>query len=522
MQTRSKKGREEETQPKDLTEDRQLTFNFYEEIERESTFEKSLRKWQIALRTGQPVQDRDNSDGAPDHCPEWAGGKGLPPVNRPLCFDEMEMIEEGYRSDQLRPYEAAILLGVPGWRIRELLDQLEGITLEPDPSWLPSWAHLQTISSPYLSYKETWSQREIHNLKHYWNQEILSIEDIATFLNKCPEETLMVAREIGLSEREQRKKVEWCGISWEFEPEKKGDPKYMDTETQRMVAEASAVRFSLLYEALETLEENQSAYRKIQKELDKIISLHERIFDKYITTKSRKYCQAGQTSSFRLTELKQVGKAAIFDCLRRWHPDKNIRFSRGAICIAITREMITWMEQQRIINLPDKVRAIARKLRLAEEEGRLDEEYDRLVAENGEDCVLRAHDHKNTYAFVSTVPLLDSYDEDEARFGAQVPFQMETVGDFEVLEKPEENFDILEIILEASKTLNQQEKRAIFAYYGITESGEYTAAKTLEEIGGMEGVTKERIRQRIVKGKEKMRKWMARKGIRRVADTLGC
>jgi DNA-directed RNA polymerase sigma subunit (sigma70/sigma32) len=313
----------------------------------------------------------------------------------------------------------------------------------------------------------------------------------------------------------------WGGISWEFEADTPSDPKSLDATTQRLVAESSATRFALLYEILH--EDNTLSSieeRKIQRELDAILNLHTRIFSKYIGVRSRKYSYQGSATWIIQGELEQAGRTAIFECLRRWHPNRNIRFSRGAIGIAINREMIALVEQQRLVELPDKIRSVARKLKRAQEHGNLDSEVKRLTEEAGANCVKEASKHQNTYAFLSTVPIMDAYDETAAEQGAIPSGILHCMEDFSCHTPSSECTDVRELILNSAAKLTPEEKRALLAYHGIAEDGAHVAPKILEEIGAEEGVTKERIRQRIQKGKIKMRRYLEQKNIKSVHDAM--
>lgn len=364
-----------------------------------------------------------------------------------------------------------------------------------------------------------WTLQEIEDLHHYWKLQILTPQNIADFLEKTIEEVKSQSKTLNLPKK-QSKPLIWGGIKWEFEEDSESDPKLLSPTTQRLVAEASATRFALIYQQLYTLKENSKRYKTLSKEMNQILKMQTRIFSKYISIKSRKFNFANSSNPTMALELTQAGQAAIFDCLRRWHPNRQIRYSRGAICIAITREMISWIEKQRLINLPDRIRTIARKLKRATDNGTLADEYHKLETESGSNCLQEAAKHQNTYAFISTLPLMDSFSEAEAERGGLPCFGTAGLGVFTTYHPPEPLHDLASLIREAIALLPPDEKTAVLLYHGDFLEGGSSDPKTLEEIGKLQGVTKERIRQRLTKAKTKLKRWFERKGIKHISDAL--
>lgn len=497
-----------------------------------------LSHWQVCVRTGIPLASLLNTPNlpycptnhaAPPCAPTWAGGQGKKKPKKPPAwtYQEIETTHLGAQTGDLLPFEAALLFEISGNRIKSLLEKLS-IPLSECPTWIPAWAKTHTEKPPQTASQLqltsfdpplSWLDKEIADLQHYWELKILTASDIACFLQKPTAAIEKKAQELQLPPK-RKKRTPWSGCQWTFEEGSPTDPKLLEPDTQRLVAEASATRFSLLYEEIQNLETSSKRYKHIQREMERIIELQTRIFSKYISVKSRKYNYQGTSSWLIQAELEQAGKAAIFECLRRWHPNRKIRYSRGAICIAITREMIAWVEKQRLIELPDRIRAVARKLKQAQDNGTLTEEYHRLQLEAGANCVKEASKHQNTYAFVSTVPLMDTYSEEEAEKGGIQPHKADCIENFTSYSTPEQNTDLGELLCEAIETLPPDEQRAVQLYHGLLLSGEHSESKTLEEIGAMEGVTKERIRQRLTKARERMRRWLERKEIRALTDAF--
>lgn len=480
-----------------------------------TNLDSDLADWQIAMRNNAPVTSQ--SDTAPIYAPTWAGGRGqIPEPGKPWAWEDMEAAEAGITTGKLEPFEIAILQGRTGQDVSEFLEELDAVNPEPSPEWIPEWA--RCFTNPHMTLGMTPNERKALGI--YWELDLFGTIDVAQMIGRTHEETLSLAKKLGLPEKPTHSEKTWCGVKWEFQLNAPSDPKLLDSSTQYMVAQASATRFSLLYERINQIDESDSSYRSITQELDRILRLHARIFEKFVSVKSRKYNQCSPSPVSAQEDLEQAGKTAIFECLRRWHPDRNIRFSRGAVCIAITREMIAWLETQRLVGLPDKIRSLARKLKSATDSGQMENEYARLVEEAGEKSVNEASKHQNNYAYITTIPLTGTYMEDDNESATPCAASAQCMEGFETSESPNTNVDLTDVILRATEKLSAPEKRAVLLYHGITAEGEHTNALTLEEIGKIENVTKERIRQRISKAKERMRRWLESHQVRSLNDAL--
>jgi RNA polymerase primary sigma factor len=539
--------------------------------------------WQISLRKHIHIDDLKicfpNLDSnAPKGAPKWAGGEDLKfskkEVKNWTKGEIQSLIESCLKTQTLFAWEASLLHCQNAKRIIKIIlsNNIKPKMIEASPTWIAHWAQynqggtqrkknvsktsnvpkkliatdtdktqpefdfrqsseINTLNdlklfSPsqkiikHKIKKSKWTKKEKENLGHYWKLELLGSDEIAALMERCPNKTILTAKTLGLPKKPRLSSEDWCGIKWQFTPEGEGDPRHLNPNLQRLVAEASATRFSLLYEMVQTIKETDSKYRKIQKELNQILELHSRIFSKYLLTRSRKYKFLGTSAWQVQKDLEQAGQTAIFECLRRWHPNRNIRFSRGTVNIAINREMLAWLEQQRLVELPDKIRSVARKLKQAHDRGNWDKEVDRLKKEAGENCVREASKHQNTYAYLHTVPLMESYDETEAEHGGVTAGTAECIENFSAVCMPQSDTDVCSLLIEACSQIPCAERRAVLAYHGINEDGTHGPQQTLEEIGAREGVTKERIRQRILKAKQRMRRWLERKNIKNVHDAL--
>jgi RNA polymerase sigma factor (sigma-70 family) len=532
----------------------------------------AICSWQASLREGIHIEliSREfpnTAHQAPVAAPKWAGGlgeiKGKKPKKEWSQTEIEQMLEQSIKRNTLLLWEAALLHNQPSKKIVKILKKaganLKKIKAAPD--WIAPWAQHSNGGNPLkkegkvttpesvVSYQEymeleensrrnlellqcyrrslsatlkksAWTNKDKENLKHYWKLELLGSEEIAFLINRTHEDTLRVAKELKLKKKHVVSTEDWCGVKWEFEVEGQGDPKALAPNLQRLVAEASATRFSLLYETLKSIPETHKSYKSIERELNQILALHTRIFSKYLSTRSRKYKFVGTSAWQVQKDLEQAGRTAIFECLRRWHPNRNIRFSRGTVNIAINREMLAWLEQQRLVDLPDKIRSVARQLKHAQDNGKWDSEVKRLKKKAGENCVREAAKHQNTYAYLHTVPLMETYNENDAEFGGVTGGIADCIEEFSAVCMPESDTDISSLLLEACKRIPENEKRAVLSYHGLDDNGNHIGQQTLEEIGQKEGVTKERIRQRILKGKQRMRKWLERMNIKSVGDAI--
>ncbi len=554
-----------------------IPLNRQEQVDLKKSVRKLLEKneiacWQASLREGIHIdqinkQFPNSANESPDHCPLWAGGKeNNDPKRSNIKWSKEELIDliNQINKNKILVWEACLKFNQPAKKLIKLLAKygLEHNDLQSAPEWIPKWARYEENGKFPLKYsnkietptyveqyqqqleveeitrnnlevlqsyrkslsvptkKGMWTGAEKESLKHYWKLDLLGSEEIAYLLNRPHEETIKEAQCLKLKKKHVVSTEEWCGVKWEFEAEGKGDPKALPPNLQRLVAEASATRFSLLYEKIKTLKEGDRGYRSTERELNQILSLHTRIFSKYLSTRSRKYKFVGTSAWQVQKDLEQAGRTAIFECLRRWHPNRNIRFSRGTVNIAINREMLAWLEQQRLVDLPDKIRSVARQLKHAFDNGKWESEVERLKEKAGENCVKEAAKHQNTYAYLHTVPLMETYNENDAEFGGVTGGAADCVEEFTAVCMPESDTDITSLLLDACNKIPENEKRAVLCYHGLDGQGNHIGQMTLEEIGLMEGVTKERIRQRILKGKQRMRKWLERVNIKSVGDAL--
>jgi DNA-directed RNA polymerase sigma subunit (sigma70/sigma32) len=467
---------------------------------------------------------------APLCAPTWAGGKNHYPEKnlRIWTWDELDEIKTGLENKTLLPFEAAIKFSQKGKRIARLIEQME-CELPTCPMWTATWAQcgeldttaaVQYEEGELLNAKTTgvWTAKEEENLGFYWAAEILTPQEVASFLERTLEDTLAKAQSLGLPPKTATHK-EWCGISWDFQFEGAGDPKLLDSATQHDVAQAAATRFALLYETLDLLPNNSKNYKKAENEINKIVTLQIRIFSKYTTNQAKRFNYQGMGTIQAQYELEQNSRTALFDCMRRWHPNRGIRFSRKTVTDIINREMLVWADQQRLISLPEKLKSVAKRLRTAKNTGNYEEEYKTLEKEVGPAFTKEADKHKDNYGYIASVAITELYKEDDAENSVGA-YHANCEGDFTTYTESQENTDLRPLILSIADKLKAPEKHAILGYYGISESEETSSPKTLEILGKEANVTKERIRQRLVKAHRKMRFWLESQNIRKTNSVM--
>ena len=104
--------------------------------------DRKIEEWQYCLRENVPIQSLPNNlnNHIPPFAPKWAGGLDkTPDKSTELTWDQMESIEAGIQTGHLLPYEAAMLFGIQGEKIKKFLQELK-YTIPPHPKWILNWA----------------------------------------------------------------------------------------------------------------------------------------------------------------------------------------------------------------------------------------------------------------------------------------------------------------------------------------------------------------------------------------------
>ena len=218
---------------------------------------------------------------------------------------------------------------------------------------------------------------------------------------------------------------------------------------------------------------------------------------------AKKYAKVTKTLSF--LDLIQEGNCGLMKAADKYDPDLGFRFSTYAtwwIRQAITRAIA---DQDRLIRLPVHVEDDLRKIRKAIQDGSLDENDPEVRRNQLSDSVGMDSDK-----IEEVLQLGNSTASLDAPIGDDGCTTMANFIPDDDADSPEENVmhSAVKVQLErVLDTLQPREKEVLYMRFGL--DGE--KVKTLEEVGSIFGVTRERVRQIETKAIRKLRQPSRRK-----------
>jgi RNA polymerase primary sigma factor len=213
------------------------------------------------------------------------------------------------------------------------------------------------------------------------------------------------------------------------------------------------------------------------------------------------YVKKYQGRGLGLAELVCIGNEGLLKAVKKFDPDKGVKFISYAVWWIRQTVLQALAEQTRSVRIPlnqnsNLVRLSRVETALTQTMGRspTDEE---IADEMGEPVDTIRALRRVAASELSLDAPLDRGDRDSASFG-------ERFAGAEALEIEEEveaqaRREFLEKMFE--KYLTERERKILYLYYGLDEGEE----RTLEEIGSLLGVTRERIRQIRNRAFEKLR-----------------
>jgi RNA polymerase primary sigma factor len=203
------------------------------------------------------------------------------------------------------------------------------------------------------------------------------------------------------------------------------------------------------------------------------------------------YVKKYQGRGLNLAELVCIGNEGLLKAVKKFDPDKGVKFISYAVWWIRQTVLQALAEQTRSVRIPlnqnsNLVKLSRTETLLTQKLGR--SPTDREIAEEMEEPVetVRAL-RRVASAELSLDAPLDRSDRDSASFGER--FSGMDDEDIEVDVEAQARREFLERMFE--RYLTERERKILVLYYGLDDGEEMT----LEEIGSLLGVTRERIRQ---------------------------
>jgi RNA polymerase primary sigma factor len=214
------------------------------------------------------------------------------------------------------------------------------------------------------------------------------------------------------------------------------------------------------------------------------------------------YVKKYQGHGLDLSELVAIGNEGLLKAVRKFDPDQGVKFISYAVWWVRQAVLKALAEQTRSVRIP--LNQNSQLIRLSRAETILsqvlkrdptDHEISRLLDDTVEN-VRSARQMTSTE--VSLDAPIDRSDRDAATLGER----FSGVDGTEIEERTDGRLMREFIDRVFSKYLTSRERRILYLYYGLEEGSE---AMTLERIGALMGVTRERIRQIRERAFEKLR-----------------
>ena len=214
------------------------------------------------------------------------------------------------------------------------------------------------------------------------------------------------------------------------------------------------------------------------------------------------YVKKYQGHGLDLSELVAIGNEGLLRAVKKFDPEHGVKFISYAVWWVRQAVLKALAEQTRSVRIPlnqnsQLIRMVRAQTYLAQELGR--EPTDNEVAKALDDSVGNVRNARRmTAAELSLDAPIDRSDKDAATFGERFAGH----DGYEIEEGTDGHLtrDFIDRIFE--RYLTPRERRILYLYYGLEEGSE---GLTLEKIGVLMGVTRERIRQIRERAFEKLR-----------------
>jgi RNA polymerase primary sigma factor len=214
------------------------------------------------------------------------------------------------------------------------------------------------------------------------------------------------------------------------------------------------------------------------------------------------YVKKYQGHGLDLAELVAIGNEGLLKAVKKFDPDQGVKFISYAVWWVRQAVLKALAEQTRSVRIPlnqnsQLIRMSRTETFLSQELGR--EPTDKEIAKALDDTVTNVRNARRmTAAEVSLDAPIDRTDKDAATLGERFAGQEGS----EIEDRTDGNLmrEFIDRVFE--KYLTPRERRILYLYYGLEEGSE---GLTLEKIGALMGVTRERIRQIRERAFEKLR-----------------
>jgi RNA polymerase primary sigma factor len=242
-------------------------------------------------------------------------------------------------------------------------------------------------------------------------------------------------------------------------------------------------RYPLIEDPLEEREIARRARAGDRAAAERLVTANLRFVISYV----KKY----QGRGLNLAELVCIGNEGLLKAVKKFDPDKGVKFISYAVWWIRQTVLQALAEQTRSVRIPlnqnsNLVKLSRTETALTQKLGR--SPTDREIAEEMKEPVetVRAL-RRVASAELSLDAPLDKSDRDSASFGER--FSGADEADIEIDVEAQARREFLEKMFESY--LTERERKILVLYYGLDDGEEMT----LEQIGELLGVTRERIRQ---------------------------
>ncbi len=213
------------------------------------------------------------------------------------------------------------------------------------------------------------------------------------------------------------------------------------------------------------------------------------------------YVKKYQGRGLGLAELVCIGNEGLLKAVKKFDPDKGVKFISYAVWWIRQTVLQALAEQTRSVRIPlnqnsNLVKLSRTETALTQLLGR--SPTDQEIAEEMDEPVETVRALRRVAASeLSLDAPIDRGDRDSASFGER--FAGAEAEDIEESVESQARREFLDRMFE--KYLTERERKILYLYYGLDDGEE----RTLEEIGSLLGVTRERIRQIRNRAFEKLR-----------------